>query len=136
MTDVGRTIDVDGRSWPTAVVDARDDPAVSDLARVHAVEGVGDVTTEAALVATDPTDDATSGVDHLLVVSVAVTVPVICTFAIVFSLPLHGGFLDDVVASGDLVIATTEPRAAAHERPLWLAVDIDGDRLGSVLAGR
>lgn len=135
VLDTGLTIDGDGREWPTAVIDASAEPAVSDLARVHAVEGIGDIATEAAVVATDPNDEATPGVDHLLILSVIVTVPVRCAFAVVFSLPLQRQVLDDAARSKQLVIATTNPHEAAADEPLWLAIDLDDRLLSDVLPG-
>ena len=61
VVDIGTTIDDDGRQWPTAVIDADGHPEITDLARVHAIEGIGDIATEAAvreghlvIAATDP----------------------------------------------------------------------------------
>jgi hypothetical protein len=119
--DIGTTIDGDGRSWPTVVIDVAGHPEVADLARVHATEGIGDIATAAALV-----DDA-------LVLAVMITVPVRCTFAVACSLPQHRSVLDDAVREGHLVIATTEPTDAERDQPLWLAIDIDAELLADVL---
>jgi hypothetical protein len=120
--DIGHTIDDDGRHLPTVAIDAADSPAVADLARVHAVEGVGDIRTAAVRA------------DDLLLLGVRVTVPVRAAFAIAFNLKHHRGFLDDVIERGSLVIAHTDPGLAAVERPHWLAVDIDGAALAESMA--
>ena len=122
--DIGHTIDSDGETMPTVVIDASDAPAVADLARVHATEGIGDVRTEA--IRTD---------DHL-VLGVRVTVPVRATFAIVFRVDAHRSLLDDAIAHGSLVIAHTDPARAETEEPRWLAVDIDGAALRTCLDPR
>jgi len=45
--EIGRTL-VDENKWmPTVTIDVSESPAIADLARVHAVEGVGDVSTHA-----------------------------------------------------------------------------------------
>ncbi len=51
VIDVGTTIDEDGTRWPTAVIDASDNPEVADLARVHATDGVGANVLAAAVLA-------------------------------------------------------------------------------------
>ena len=43
--EVGRTLTDDGDWMPTITIDVSTSPAVADLARVHAVEGIGDVST-------------------------------------------------------------------------------------------
>lgn len=134
VVDTGSTIDDDGREWPTAVIDASDDPAIADLARVHAVEGIGDIATEAAVIPTDPSDTNTPGVTHVMMLSVAVNVPVRCAFALVFSLPTHRATLEAAASEGQLVIATTDPERAASDRPLWLAIDLDRRLLDGVLS--
>ncbi len=121
VIDVGTTIDADGTSWPTAVIDAMDNPEVADLARVHAVEGVGDITTEALCI---PWAEG-----HLFLLGVRITTPVTCAFAIGFSLPAHREALEDAAKQGQLVIATTPPEEAATHQPLWLALDLDTDRM-------
>lgn len=115
--DVGHTITADGASTPTVVIDVAGHPEIADLARVHAVEGVGDVTS----VAMRDGD--------LVLLGVRLSVPVVAMFAVAFSSVVHGEFLAEVAAAGELTIATTDPDLAVDERPLWLAVDIDGSAL-------
>ena len=117
--DTGRTIDVDGEERPTVVIDAADTPEVADLARVHATEGVGDIWTEAIR----------SG--DLLLLGISMTAPVRATFAIALDVSGHRALLDDVIESGSLVVAHTDPTLAAIENPQWLAVDIDGRALAA-----
>jgi len=125
VLDIGTTVSVDGERLPTVVVDTADHPEVADLARVHAIEGIGDISTEAICV---PVDGG-----HQLLLGIRVSIPVRCTFALGFSLPAHRPVLDDAVASGQLVLATTDPTRAADDQPHWLAITIDGDSLADVL---
>ena len=115
--EIGHTL-VDENVWmPTVTIDVSQAPEVADLARVHAVEGIGDVSTHAIR-----QDDA-------IVVGVQLTIPVQAMFAVAFSYALHGDFLKEVADAGSLIFATTEVEAAHEYRPLWLSVDIDGDAL-------
>jgi len=118
----GHVVDVDGARTPTVVIDASSSPAVADLARVHAVEGIGDIRTEAVRS------------DDVLLFGVRLSVPVQATFVIAFGLQRHRGFLTDVVRAQSLVIAHTDPDRAAVDQPHWLAVDIDGPALATCLA--
>ena len=97
--------------------DVSQSPDVADLARVHAVEGIGDVSTHAIRE------------DDTIVVGVQLTSPVQAMFAVAFSYALHREFLEEVADAGSLIFATTEVEAAHEEQPLWLSVDIDGDAL-------
>lgn len=117
VLESGRTVDDTGRSHPTVVIDASEYPEISDLARVHAVEGVGDIWTEAAR-----TDD-------LLFLGVRMTKPVDASFVLLFDLATDRPVLEDAADEGVLVIAHTPPARAAQDRPAWLAVDIDRDAL-------
>ena len=115
--EIGRTL-LDGDVWmPTVTIDVSQSPEVADLARVHAVEGIGDVTTHAIR-----QDDA-------VVVGVQLTRPVRAIFAVAFSYAVHQEFLNEVADAGTLVFATTDAESAHEEHPLWLSVDIDGDAL-------
>ena len=119
--DVGQTIDTEGRQLPTVVIDASDHPEVADLARVHAVEGMGDIRTEAIRI------------DDVVVLGIRMTTPVSAAFAITIDAERHRPLLDDIVATGSLVVAHTDPRLAEIEQPNWLAVDIDGPELAARL---
>lgn len=115
--EIGRTLS-DGNMWlPTVTIDVSKSPEVADLARVHAIEGIGDVSTHAIR-----QDDA-------IVVGVQLTKPVQAMFAVVFNYSLHAEFLKEVAEAGSLIFATTDVEAASEDRPLWLSVDIDGDAL-------
>jgi hypothetical protein len=115
--EVGRTLS-DGNVWlPTVTIDASQSPEVADLARVHAVEGIGDVSTHAIRE------------DDTIVIGVQLTSPVNAMFAVAFSYTLHVEFLNEVADAGALTFATTDVEAAHEEHPLWLSVDIDGDAL-------
>ncbi|MFK7919775.1 MAG: hypothetical protein AB8G14_16990 [Ilumatobacter sp.] len=131
VVDTGTTVDTEGRSWPTAVIDATGHPEISDLARVHAIDGIGDIATEAALLDVDARD--TSGVTHMLALAVIITVPVQAAFVVAFALPAQRPVLDDAAEAGHLVIATTNPDLAGDEHPLWLAIDLDPTLLADVL---
>ncbi|MFT5269128.1 MAG: hypothetical protein ACI88C_002571 [Acidimicrobiales bacterium] len=121
----GTTVSSVGEHLPTVVIGTAEHPEVADLARVHAMEGMGDISTEAICV---PLGDG-----HQLLLGIAVSVPVRCTFALGFALPAHRAVLDDAVAAGQLVLATTDPTRAADDQPHWLAITIDGPRLAAIL---
>jgi hypothetical protein len=106
---------------PTVTIDVSQSPEVADLARVHAVEGIGDVSTHAIRQ------------DDTVVVVVQLTSPVQAMFAVAFSYSLHAEFLKDVADTGSLTFATTDLEAAHEEHPLWLSVDIDGDALRQMM---
>ena len=115
--EIGRTL-VDENKWmPTVTIDVSQSPAVADLARVHAIEGVGDVSTHAIR-----QDDA-------VVLGVQMTSPVRAMFAVAFSYVQHREFLKDVAEAGALIFATTDVENAHDDQPLWLSVDIDGSAL-------
>ena len=115
--EIGRTL-VDENKWmPTVTIDVSQSPEVADLARVHAVEGIGDVSTHAIR-----QDDA-------VVLGVQLTSPVQAIFAVAFSFAQHREFLKDVAEAGALIFATTDVENAIEDQPLWLSVDIDGSAL-------
>ncbi len=115
--EIGHTLSDENVWLPTVTIDVSQAPEVADLARVHAVEGIGDVSTHAIR-----QDDA-------IVVGVQLTSPVQAMFAVAFSYVLHADFLKEVADTGSLIFATTNVEAAHEDRPLWLSVDIDGDAL-------
>ena len=127
VVETGTTIDAEGRTWPTAMVDATGHPDVADLGRVHAIEGVGDISTTAAVVRREPAD--------LLLLGVRLSSPVRASFAIAFRLPDHLPTIRSAIDAGQLVIATTPPPSKGEAPPLWLAVDLVGARLARALAG-
>jgi len=115
--EIGRTL-VDENKWmPTVTIDVSQSPEVADLARVHAVEGVGDVSTHAIRQ------------DDSVVLGVQMTSPVRAMFAVAFSYEQHREFLKDVAEAGALIFATTDVENAREDQPLWLSVDIDGGAL-------
>ena len=118
----GHTLVADGRQLPTVVIDAADVPAVADLARVHAMEGVGDIWTEAVR----------SG--DVLALGIKMTTPVTATFAIAVDLRVHRAVLEDAARCGSLVIAHTDPAEVVDDQPSWLAIDLDGPALVERLA--
>jgi hypothetical protein len=119
--EIGHTL-LDENTWmPTVTIDVSQSPAVADLARVHAVEGIGNVSTHAIRQ------------DDTVLVGVQLTSPVQATFAVAFSYELHRDFLNEVADAGTLVFATTDTETAHEERPLWLSVFIDGVALRQTL---
>ena len=119
--EIGHTL-LDENTWmPTVTFDVSQSPAVADLARVHAVEGIGNVSTHAIRE------------DDTVLLGVQLTSPVQATFAVAFSYSLHREFLNEVADAGSLVFATTDTEAAHEERPLWLSVNIDGTALRQTL---
>ena len=119
--EIGRTLLEENVWMPTVTIDASQSPEVADLARVHAVEGIGDVSTHAIRQ------------DDTVLVGVQLTSPVQATFAVAFSYALHQEFLEEVADAGSLVFATTATESAHEDRPLWLSVDIDGTALRQTL---
>jgi LPXTG-motif cell wall-anchored protein len=119
--EIGHTF-IDENVWmPTVTIDVSESPEIADLARVHAVEGIGDVNTHAIR-----QDDA-------VVIGVRLTSPVEAMFAVAFSYSLHRDFLYEVADAGTLVFATTSTETAHQERPLWLSVFIDGNDMRQAL---
>ena len=119
--EIGHTL-LDENTWmPTVTIDVSQSPEVADLARVHAVEGIGNVTTHAIRE------------DDTVLLGVQLTSPVQATFAVAFSYALHRDFLNEVADAGSLVFATTDTETAHEERPLWLSVNIDGSALRQTL---
>jgi hypothetical protein len=125
VRSVGRTtVEGGDRPLPAILLDVADRPDVADLARVHAMEGIGDVRTSAAVLAEgDPPS-------WRLRLDVAVDRPVTCRFHVVLDLVSSFGMLRDVAETGLLVFATGEPEPGAT----WLAVEIDRTQLADVLS--
>ena len=115
--EIGRTLSDENVWLPTVTIDVSNSPEIADLARVHAVEGIGDVSTHAIRE------------DDTIVVGVQLTSPVQAMFAVAFSYALHREFLEEVADARSLIFATTDAEAAHEEHPLWLSVDIDADAL-------
>ncbi len=115
--EIGHTLIGENVWMPTVTIDVSQCPEVADLARVHAVEDVGDVTTHAIRQ------------DDTVVVGVQLTSPVQAMFAVAFSFVLHREFLNEVADAESLIFATTDTGSAHEEHPLWLSVDIDGAAL-------
>lgn len=124
--EVGYAFDDDGGRLPTAAIDVTDHPAVADLARVHAIEGIGDLRTHARRITGSSRD--------LVLLGVTLSRPVRAAFAVAFTLPDHRAFLGEVASAGRLVLATTDPTAAHRDRPCWLAIDVDGPLLEAQVA--
>ncbi len=119
--EVGHTLIGENVWMPTVTIDASQSPEVADLARVHAVEGIGDVSTHAIRQGDS------------VVIGVQLTSPVQAMFAVAFSFALHRDFLNEVADAKSLTFATTDTGSAHEEQPLWLSVDIDGDALRQIM---
>ena len=119
--EIGHTLLNEDTWMPTVTIDVSQSPEVADLARVHAVEGIGDVSTHAIRQ------------EDTVLVGVQLTSPVQAMFAVAFSYELHREFLNEVADAGTLVFATTDTETAHEERPLWLSVFIDGAALRQTL---
>ncbi len=119
--EIGHTLIGENVWMPTVTIDVSHFPEVADLARVHAVEGIGDVSTHAIRQ------------DDTIVVGVQLTSPVQAMFAVAFSCALHREFLNEVADAKSLIFATTDTGSAHEEQPLWLSVDIDGDALRQIM---
>jgi hypothetical protein len=129
VQDLGYAVGDDGSMIPTAVLDVADHPEVADLARVHAIEGIGDVVTTGRRV-----DGAGPDGTDLFLLGISMSSPVRAAFALAFPLPTASGFLVDAADAGRLALATTEPDTVADEQPVWLAIDLDGSALRAALA--
>ena len=119
--EIGPTMHDEDTWMPTVTIDVSESPEVADLARVHAVEGIGNVTTHAIRE------------DDTVLLGVQLTSPVLATFAVAFSYELHQEFLNEVADAGSLVFATTDTETAHEDMPLWLSVFIDGAALRQTL---
>ena len=78
--EIGRTLLEENVWMPTVTIDVSQSPEVADLARVHAIEGIGDVSTHAIRQ------------DDTVLVGVQLTSPVQATFAVAFSYSLTRNF--------------------------------------------
>ncbi len=119
--ELGHTLIGENVWMPTVTIDVSQSPEVADLARVHAVEGIGDVSTHAIRQGDS------------VVIGVQLTSPVQAMFAVAFSFALHRDFLNEVADAKSLTFATTDTGSAHEEQPLWLSVDIDGDALRQIM---
>jgi len=119
--EIGQTL-IDEDVWmPTVVIDVTQAPEIADLARVHSVEGIGDVSTHAIRQ------------DDTVALGVQLSSPVQAMFVVAFSYSLHQEFLYEVADAGTLVLATTNTEIAHEERPWWLSIFIDGNHLRDAL---
>ena len=123
MRSVG-TILADGQPLPALVLDARDRPDVADLARVHELEGIGDLRSGLGVFDLGPRRD------WLVRFELAVDHPVRCRFHAVLGLDDAAPLLRQAGAAGSIAVGT-EP----VDESRWLAVHVDPDRLAAVLDG-
>ena len=116
-------IEADGEVLPAVVLDAAGRPDVADLARVHAVEGMGDLRSGVGLYDVGPRSD------WLVRVEVLVDDPVRCRFHLVLDAGEGQALLAAAADRGALAIGCDPP-----ERSGWLAVHVDAEALLPVLA--
>lgn len=90
--EIGRTLSDENVWLPTVTIDVSHSPEIADLARVHAMEGIGDVSTHAIRE------------DDTIVIGVQLTSPVNAMFAVAFSYALHREFLEEVADAGSLLL--------------------------------
>ncbi|MEM9464967.1 MAG: hypothetical protein AAGA90_06325 [Actinomycetota bacterium] len=128
VQDLGFTVGDDGSMTPTAVLDVAGHPEIADLARVHAIDGIGDIRTTGRQVA-----GAGPGGAALFLLGVSMTSPVTAAFALAFPLPEARAFLLDAAEAGRLALATTATDTVEVDRPNWLAIDLDGSALRRAL---
>ncbi|MGA0877971.1 MAG: hypothetical protein ACO3SP_02520 [Ilumatobacteraceae bacterium] len=119
IVSAGTTIDTDGVSFPTVVVDVGERPDVRDLARVVAHDGVGDLSTSGDI-GMDP-----HGRTVIRLVARA-TVPVEVEFALVFPMPAYAELLGDAARTGCLVVAAAVGDPPQVDSGDWLGLDVDG----------
>lgn len=128
--DLGYAVGDDGSMTPTVVIDVTEHPEVADLARVHAIEGIGDVRTTGRRV-----DGAGPDGASVFLLGVSMTSPVTAAFAVMFPLPEAEPFLREAGDGGRLAFGTTDVDTVASEWPFWLAIDLDGPSIGRALDG-
>ena len=126
--DLGYTIGADGTMTPTVVIDVTGHPEIADLPRVHATEGVGDVRTTGRVVERGGSDGA-----PIFLLGVAMSSPVRSAFAVVFPLPDAEPFLREAGRAGQMALGTTDVDRVGTDRPVWLAIDLDGPSLYAAL---
>lgn len=136
---------------PAVMLDTTNRPDVADLARVHDLDGIGDL--RCGFGACDLGDPG----DWLVRFDVAVDHPVMCRFHAVISWSANTDWLDGVAAHGAVAFGTEVPEVAAgsaghqgepHDGvgtepsevpeavqagPAWLVVNVEPQRLAPVL---
>lgn len=122
IVSAGTTIDTDGVSFPTVVVDASNRPDVRDLVRVVAIDGVGDLTTTGD-VGMDPQGRT------VIRLMARATVPVAVEFTMVFPMPAYAELLGDAARMGCLVIASATGDPPTIDNENWLGLDLDSTSL-------
>ena len=127
IVSAGTTIDTDGISFPTVVVDASQRPDVRDLARVVAADGVGDLATTGDI-GMDPQGRT---VVRLLAQA---TSPVLVEFSLVFPMPAYSELLGDAARMGCLVIAMATGDPPEIDTDHWLGLDVDSEALLRMVA--
>lgn len=122
IISAGTTIDTDGISFPTVVVDTSIRPDVRDLARVVASEGVGDLATTGDI-----------GMDAkgrtVIRLMARATAPVNVEFSLVFPMPAYAELLGDAARMGCLVIAAATGDPPEIDTNNWLGLDVDSASL-------
>jgi hypothetical protein len=112
----------DGRPVPAVLLDTTGRPDVADLARVMAIEGVGDLRCGVGVWDLDGPEAA------LVRLEAALDHPVRCRFHLVLSWAEHAAWLAAVADTAAVAVGTGDGDGA------WLMLDVDGGRLAAVLA--
>lgn len=114
---------------PVVVIGAEGRPDVADLARVHELEGTGEVTAQWRF--------AVKPSAVLAIVDCQLTQPVRCCFRLAFRLPADRGVLADVARLGGFVLATRAPVLRPDGRLAAPGVfcEVPTHDLAAVLAG-
>lgn len=118
----GTTIDTDGVSFPTVVVDTTERPDVRDLARVVAQDGVGDLATDGDI-GMEPNGRT------VIRLTAQASVPVAVEFTLVFPMPAYAELLGDAARMGCLVVAAAIGDPPEVDSGHWLGLDVDGQSL-------
>lgn len=126
VVSAGTTLDDEGRAFPTVVVDVSEHLALAAVAHVLATDGVGDLTTSAAL--------ALDGEGRRsVVVTITATTPVATEFSIGFAMPGFARLLHEAADAECLVVACSVGDPPEVVGDTWLGVDLDGRALRDVL---
>lgn len=126
VVSAGTTLDDEGRTFPTVVIDVSEHLALAGVAHILATDGVGDLATSAALAL-----DAEGR--RSVVVTITATTPVATEFSIGFAMPGFARLLYEAADAGCLVVACAIGDPPEVLGNTWLGVDVDGRALSDVL---
>ncbi len=124
VLECGLTVDIDGATWPTVVVDASPHRQIADLPRLFVAAGGGEIETSATRI-------EVPGRGELLLLGVVMSAPVSARFALSFDLRRDRPTLLDAAGHGHLAISFGPPDLGD-----LLAVELEGDALREVVRPR